>query len=162
MGSVTSDEPVFFEMRLVPHRSLSRRGFHLLLAALGTLSLSVGTIFWLAGAWPVIGFMGIDVLLLWLALRVSYARARAFEQVRLTDQRLIVERVAPDGATRRWDLQPTWLQVELADPVCHDSPVRLCSHGRALEMGLLLAPEPRLQFARRLRQALADWRRSPM
>jgi len=32
------------------HRSLSRRGFHLLLGSLGTLSLTVGTIFWLAGA----------------------------------------------------------------------------------------------------------------
>lgn len=159
MGSVTSDDTVFFEARLVPHRSLSRRGFHLLLAALGTLSLSVGTIFWLAGAWPVIGFMGLDVLLLWLALRVSYERAKAYEQVQLTDQSLIVERVAPNGATRRWDLPPTWLQVELAEPVRHDSPVLLRTHGKALAMGLLLAPVPRQQFAGRLRQALADWRK---
>jgi uncharacterized membrane protein len=159
MGTV--DRTVFFEMRLVPYRSLSRRGFHLLLGALGGLSLTVGTIFWLAGAWPVIGFMGIDVLLLWAALRVSYARAKAYEQVRLTGESLIVERVAPNGAMRRWNLPPTWLQVELAEPVRHDSPVRLRTHGKALEMGLLLAPEPRRQFAHSLRQALADWRFTP-
>jgi uncharacterized membrane protein len=161
MGSVTPDGSVFFERRLEPHRSLSRRGCHLLLGALATLSLTVGTIFWVAGAWPVIGFMGLDVLLLWAALRVSYNQAKAYEQVRLTEASLIVERVAANGATRRWDLQPTWLQVELAEPVRHDSPVRLWTHGRALDIGLLLAPEPRQEFARSLRQALADWRRSP-
>jgi uncharacterized membrane protein len=161
MGSVTPERSVFFERRLVPHRSLSRRGFHLLLGSLGTLSLTVGTIFWLAGAWPVIGFMGLDVLLLWVALRASYSQAKAYEQVRLTEASLIVERVAANGATRRWDLPPTWLKVELAEPVRHDSPVRLWTHGKALDIGLLVAPEPRREFARSLRQALADWRRSP-
>jgi uncharacterized membrane protein len=162
MSSVTSDETVYFDMRLVPHRSLSRRGCRLLLATMGTISLTIGTIFWLRGAWPVIGFMGLDVLLVWLALRVSYARARAYERVRLTDARLIVERFAPDGATRRWDLPPTWLRVELAEPVRHDSPVQLWTHGRALEIGLVLAPEPRRAFAQSLNQALAKWRRLPL
>jgi len=73
-------EACFSSGGLVPHRSLSRRGFHLLLGSLGTLSLTVGTIFWLAGAWPVIGFMGLDVLLLWVALRASYSQAKAYEQ----------------------------------------------------------------------------------
>ncbi|TMJ57640.1 MAG: DUF2244 domain-containing protein, partial [Alphaproteobacteria bacterium] len=65
-------DPVFFERVLWPHRSLPPRGFRLLMLGLGLLSLVAGICFVAAGAWPICGFFGLDVALLYLAFRISY------------------------------------------------------------------------------------------
>ena len=67
----------------------------------------------LAGAWPVTGFFGLDVALLYLAFRLSYRSARQRESLRLTQQALDVERVGIRGERQRWQLEPTWLRVTL-------------------------------------------------
>ena len=56
-------EPTIFSAVLTPHRSLSRGGFIVLMLVLGGISLATGIVFLLAGAWPVFGFCGLDVLL---------------------------------------------------------------------------------------------------
>lgn len=147
-----AESPVLFETRLEPYRSLSPAGFRRVFVLLAGASTLIGSALYLSGAWPVLGFLGLDILLLWIALRFSYRRTH--EHVRLTERELIVERVAPGGRTQRWVLQPHWLTVSLADPVQHDSPVELRSHGRTLRLGLVLAPEPRAAFAASLRRAL--------
>jgi uncharacterized membrane protein len=144
---------VLFETRLEPYSSLSPAGFRRLFTVLAIASLTIGTVLFVSGAWPVVGFLGLDVLLLWVALRASYRRTH--EHVRLTERELVVERIAANGRVQRWVLQPNWLTVSLAEPVQHDSPVELRSHGRILRLGLVLAPEPRAAFAAALRRALA-------
>ena len=69
------------ELVLTPHRSLPRRGFAVLMAALVLFNLVAGLVFLVVGAWPVIGFLGLDVLLVWLAFRMNYARARQSERI---------------------------------------------------------------------------------
>jgi uncharacterized membrane protein len=66
----------FFERVLLPHRSLSPRGFHLLMAVLALISLAIGIGFVSVGAWPVVGFFGLEVALVYLAFRLSYRSAR--------------------------------------------------------------------------------------
>ena len=77
-------EPAIFAAVLTPHCSLSRHGFRLLMTALTAISFASGMAFVLMGAWPVFGFFGLDVLLLYAALELSYRRARAYEQVTVT------------------------------------------------------------------------------
>src|SRR5271169_3679921 len=62
----------FFERVLLPHRSLPSRNFHLLMGLLGLISVAVGVGFVSVGAWPVIGFFGLDVALVYLAFRLNY------------------------------------------------------------------------------------------
>ena len=69
-------EPTIFSAVLTPHRSLSRKGFLALMLVAGGISLVTGTTFLLAGAWPVFGFCGLDVLLLYWALKLSYRRRK--------------------------------------------------------------------------------------
>src|SRR5690606_40066821 len=59
--------PVLFEALLTPHRSLSPRGFVILMSAIASVAFLAGLTFFLLGAWPVIGFMGLEVLLVWVA-----------------------------------------------------------------------------------------------
>jgi len=106
------------------------------------------------GAWPVTGFFGLDVLLIYLAFRINYRRARMFETVSLTPDALTVERVNHRGRRQTWRFQPYWLRVSMDDPPQHDSALILSSHGRSLVIGAFLSPEERLDFARALRHAL--------
>src|SRR3546814_15431204 len=63
-----------FDAELRPHRSLSPRGFLLLMASVCAFSFAGGLAFYLAGAWPVIGFLGADVLLISPAFKRSEER----------------------------------------------------------------------------------------
>jgi uncharacterized membrane protein len=143
-----------FNAVLTPHRSLSPAGFWLLMALISGASFLSGTYFVLRGAWPVTGFFGLDVLLIYIAFRASYRSARLYETVRLTEEALIVERIGPTGPLAQWHFQPYWLRVEMDDPPEHHSQLRLSSHGRSLVLGSFLSPAERLEVAETLREAL--------
>ena len=152
-------ETVYFDAVLHPHRSLGPRGFKLLMAAFGALSFINGIVFVTVGAWPVFGFFGLDVLLLYVAFKASYRSGRLVETVRLTDHALEVREIDPRGRERSWSFQPYWLRVEMDDPPEHDSQLTLRSHGRGLIIGAFLSPEERASLADALRDALDRQRR---
>jgi uncharacterized membrane protein len=110
-----------FDAVLTPHRSLGPLGFRLLIGAVAAVSFAVGLAFALQGAWPVSGFFGLDVVLVYWAFRANYRSGRLYETVRMTRDRLDVRRVAPRGAVRRWSFQPYWLRVDLRDAADHHS-----------------------------------------
>lgn len=151
----TADEPLF-DALLVPHRSLSRQGFTILMLAVCSVCLIAGLIFYLVGAWPVVGFLGVDVVLIYWAFRINYRRAEMYETVRLTEGDLVVERVNHWGEKRTWRFQPHWLQVSMDDPPEPDSPLTLRAHGRSLAIGRFLTAEERLDLAEALRGALGQ------
>src|SRR5579864_1176409 len=150
--------PVFFDAVLYPHRSLPPHGFMLLMLVLSVVSFAAGVSFVLLGAWPIVGYFGLDVLLVYLAFRASYRSARMHEWVRLTEETLTVERVSQYGERRRWQFQPFWLRVVLEE---HEETNRLvlASHGRGLVVGGFLAPQERRTLATALKDALIRWRR---
>jgi uncharacterized membrane protein len=147
--------PVLFDAVLHPHRSLSPRGFGILMGCVGAVTLGLGGAFYLIGAWPIFGLLGLDLLLLWIAFRINYRAARMYERVRLTEAELTVQRVDHRGRASAWRFQPYWLRVSMDEPPEHDSQVLLSSHGRRLVVGSFLSPEERADFARALGAALA-------
>ncbi len=151
--------PPLFRAHLTPHRSLSRRAFRRIMLGVTLFSLTVSTVAFLAGAWPVFGFMGLDILLVYVAFSVSYRRGRISELLELDEQALTVERTDPRGRRLSWRLQPAWLRVELAEPILPQTAVVLRSHGQELPIGVFLHPEQRREVARDLEGALDRWRR---
>ena len=149
---------IIFRAVLQPHRSLPPRGFIFLMLGMAVVSLVFGIAFLLHGAWPVFGYFGADVLLLYLAFRASYRSGRMYEEVELTPERLTVQRKYPQRSALTWTFQPHWLRVSIEDPVRHDSQCTLSSHGRHLVVGSFLAPEERFDFAQALKGALARMR----
>lgn len=150
--------PTLFDAVLSPHRSLSPQGFLVLMAAICAVSFTGGLFFYLAGAWPVVGFLGLDVLLIYLAFKINYRHARTYETLRLTPGHLLVERISHRGKVARWSFQPAWLQVLMDDPPAHHSQLILRSHGRNLVIGAFLTPDERLDLAKALRSALGGLR----
>ena len=154
-------EAVAFDATLTPHRSLGPLGFALLMGFFAGLSLAIGIGFVMIGAWPVMGFFGLDVVLVWLAFRLSYRSGRLREHLRLSEGLLTVRRILPSGRVREWRFQPYWLRVEMDDPPRHDSRLTLSSHGRRLTIGDFLPAPERLEVARALRTALRRLRCFP-
>lgn len=163
MSTATStfeaDRQVYFAAALRPNRSLGRRGFWILMAVTSAFAFGIGTAFMLIGAWPVLGFCGLEIALLYWAFRANYRGGRGGEKLRLTGKMMEVTRISPYGRERHWRFEPTWLQVLIDEPPEHHSKLELASHGRSLEIGAFLTPEERLQVAHALRDALARWRR---
>jgi uncharacterized membrane protein len=157
MGDAAS--PVFLDAELAPHRSLPPRGFNILMAALGGVSFAYGLFFLALGAWPVFGFLGLDVFLVWLAFRVNYRSARQRERVRLGLDSLLVERIGVRGERREWRFQPYWLRVVFEEKDEETNRLLVTSHGRSLALATFLGPRQRREFATRLQEALGRWRR---
>ncbi len=150
-----------FDAELRPHRSLSPLGFWLLMTAVSAVCFTAGLAFLSAGAWPVLGFFGLDVALLYLAFRLNYRSGRLVETVSLSGNELTVTRRFPGGRYREWRFAPYWVRVTLESPPRRDSRLVLSSHGRHVSLGGFLTAEERLEFASALRDALARWRDAP-
>ena len=150
----------FFERVLFPHRSLPSRNFHMLMGLLGLVSLAAGVGFVAVGAWPVIGFFGLDVALVYLAFRLNYRTARQSETIRLADDVFSVERVSVRGERRNWRFQPFWVKVILEERPDTSNRLLVASHGRSLVIGDFVPPAVRRELAATLRDALTRWRNS--
>jgi len=149
---------VFFERVLLPYRSLPPRGFNILMLVLGAISVAVGVTFVSMGAWPVCGFFGLDVLLVYVAFRLSYRSARQRETLRLADEEFTVERVGIRGDRRFWRFQPFWLRVVYEEHPDQSNRLSVTSHGQSLAIGTFLPSPVRREVASSLREALAHWR----
>ena len=157
-----SSEPAILSAVLTPNRSLSRFGFILLMTVVSAMSLVTGMVFLLAGAWPVFGFCGLDVLLLYWAFRVNYRRGKAYEQVTVTPSELKVRQVSHRGRMREWTLNTLWVRLER---VVHAEfgieRLFLISHGRRLAIAACLGPQEKASFALALSAALGEAKRGP-
>src|SRR5690606_21577352 len=142
-----------FDAVLTPHRSLSPSGFVVLMSLIAAVGFGIGIAFITIGAWPVFGFCGAEVALIWLCFRLSYRSGRTWERVRLTAESLTVERHQIDGSWHEWRFQPYWLRVLMDDPPQHESRLVLTSHAESLDIGSFLTPEERLDLAKALRRA---------
>lgn len=150
-----------FRAVLHPHRSLGPKGFLILMLALGGVSFATGLVFLSVGAWPVMGFFGLDVLLVYLAFKLNYRAARAYELVELTPAALRLTQVAPSGRSREFEFNPYWVRLRFIEHPDGSNNLRLASHGRELEFARLLNDDERRDFARVLEGALARTRTSP-
>jgi len=144
---------VHFATSLTPHRSLSPEAFRWLIGGAVAANLLVGLPMMIIGAWPVFGFMGLDVLLLWWLFKRSYLDARRSETLLLTDLELIVSRVAPDGEREEQRLDAYWLKIELTE-----ERLVVASRGNRTVIGRFLAPAERLHVGEQLKAALAEMR----
>ncbi len=106
---------VHFATSLKPYRSLSADGFRFVMLGAVAANLVIGLPLFLMGAWPVFGFMGLDVFLLWWLFQRSYFDARRSETLTLTDHDLVVVRIAPDGEREELRLDAYWLKVEATE-----------------------------------------------
>jgi uncharacterized membrane protein len=151
-----------FSALLTPHRSLSRSGFVALMAFLTLISFAAGLAFWLMGAWPVLGFFGLDVLAIYWAFRINFRHARASEEIRITPSELRLRRVSHRGHVVEFVLNPLWVQLDRKTHAEYGiEKLYLLSKGRRVSIASFLGPDEKASFANALGAALAAARRGP-
>ena len=151
-------DPSRFSAVLTPHRSLGPKGFMVLMAAVCLVSFGTGLFFYLLGAWPVIGFMGLDVALIYAAFRLNFRALRLYETVDLTQDALTVTRVAPSGQSQSWSFNPYWVRLSVVPRMGRSSELLLASHGQQLVFASFLTDPEREDFASALSSALSSAR----
>jgi uncharacterized membrane protein len=156
--NTAADGGYAFDAILRPHRSLGPRGFFVLMSAVVAVSFVAGVVFLSIGAWPVPGFLGLDVLLIYVAFRINYRAARRYETVQLGDDGLTVRVVDPKGKAKSWTFDPYWVRVTVDELETGSNRLILSSHGRYLNVGSFLTPDERTEFADALRDALMNFR----
>ena len=119
------------------------------------VSFGTGLLFYLLGAWPVVGFMGLDVALIYIAFKLNYRAARLYETVDLTPSALTVTRVQPSGKAQSWSFNPYWVRLDLEERIGRSSELSIASHGKRLVFAAFLTDPEREDFAQALSRALS-------
>ena len=77
--------------------------------------LATGAMFLSQGAWPVFGFFGLDVLLVYVAFRLNYRAARAREEVSVSRTALDIRKIgAVRARPRQHRFNPFWSRFSVA------------------------------------------------
>ena len=157
-------QPELFSALLTPHRSLNRTGFLVLMAFLCAISFAAGMVFLLMGAWPVLGFFGLDLLAIWWAFRLNFRSAHvAREEITVTPSELRVRRVSHRGHVAEWVLNPLWVRLDqTGDAEFGIDRLYLVSSGRRVSIGSFLGPDEKASFAKALLAALQAAKRGPV
>lgn len=145
----------FFTAVLTPYRSLGPNGFVILMICFGLVSFVAGVVFLSIGAWPVFGFFGLDVALLWFAFKVNYRAARTFEEVSVSRSEIAIRKVGPGKRYQEYRFNPVW--VRLSVKRIEDEGVvkiTLTSRGEDVDLGNFLNPDDRSSFAGAMANAL--------
>jgi uncharacterized membrane protein len=161
LPSHSSCGPGPFRVVMRPHRSLSGAGFVILMAAISFVSFVTGIVFTWLGAWPVLGFFGLDVALVYWAFHVNYRSGRLSETIEIGNGRIRLSRQQPDGTVSQTELNATWADVRLSRQTNGHSALALASHGREHPFGAFLTDDERRELASVLWAALLDARGGP-
>lgn len=150
---------LYLDAEIRPNRSLPNPAFWVLMAAFGVISFTAGIAFMLLGAWPVLGFFGLDVLIVFLAFKLSYRDGRRLETIKVTEEEIRVARRSPFGHLTAFRVPLAWTRVELAGEGEPDVQARLTHKGRNLIIGAMLSPKEREALAEAVRGAIEAARR---
>ncbi|SBT03233.1 conserved hypothetical protein [Candidatus Accumulibacter aalborgensis] len=138
-----------------PNRSLSALGRRLVFVVTAAVSGTIAFVFSCIGAWPVAPFTGLELALLWWALRRTEACAHDVETITLESGHLTIE-TRRGARLERHVFQSYWARLQVIKPPGQASHrVLIRSHGKEVEVGSLLNEEQRMALAKDLKQDLA-------
>ena len=145
-----------WSITLTPHRALSRRGFVAVMAIIAFVNLAGGIFFLSLGAWPVAGFMGLDVFLMWFAFKWNFRDGQRAERILAEGDVLRLIRIDTRGREAETRFNRRWVKVDLTFDPDRELVGRLAlrSHGEAHEIASFLGAEERQSLAKALRAAL--------
>ncbi|MBU2534311.1 MAG: DUF2244 domain-containing protein [Alphaproteobacteria bacterium] len=136
-----------FKATLTPHRSLSPSGFLILMSAVAVISFIVGVAFLLMGAWPVLGFFGLDVALIYWAFRRNYRSGLAYETIEVSPHHVVLTRTLPNGEESVVGFNTYWVRLALQERADGRSHLDLTQRDRTARIADFLSDAERREFA---------------
>ena len=149
-----TDKPVFAAL-LTPHRSIGPAGIRVVVLVFAGLAVVPGVYLVTTKLWPLIFILMASTLSLWIALSISHARGRTFEEVTLWRHHLKVRHVTHKGRERHHGFNPFWVRFhvnrDFGDRVTR---LTLGNREETVEIGGFLNPDDKASFADAFGQAL--------
>ena len=160
MTTQTEARPLF-AATLTPNRSLSRNGLRWVVAIFAIGVSIPGMIFFSLGAWPIVGFMGLDVIAVWWALSASMRDGRQMETVTLWPDELEFKRVTPSGKEELMRFNPFFVKLVIdRDYNERTTGLHLRTRDADTVIGAFLGPDDKASFAKAFGTALKKARHS--
>lgn len=159
-GARVPPETPIFAATLAPNRSLGPFGTRLLLGLAALVALVSAVPFLLMGAWPIGGFLGLDIALLYIGFRINNRDARRREQIVLSRIELLIRKIGWRGDVDERRFNPFWVRLHTEeDPDYGMVRLAVVQRREEIEVGSFLAPAERADLAGCFRGALAEARR---
>lgn len=147
---------LLFRAVLKPRRSTTPQHLNTIILIFAVISVPMSVVFAFLGAWPVAGFMGLDLILLAVFLRYHHWAGRAREIIELSHEVLLVKRNDLWGRQRSWRFDPHWLRVHVEELDEHRIRLELRLRNRVVQIGSFLSREEKASLAATLREKLAQ------
>src|SRR5436305_885235 len=139
--------PFFMDAVITPNRSLSPRGFIILIAVMTTINAVCAGFFLLIGAGPIPIFLGLDVLAVVVAFMASNRAAARQERIQVTTAEVRVMVQSSKGAVQTvWSSPTAFTRVMLVGEAGDDDDLRLRLSDRELRVARDLSRPERLAF----------------
>ena len=152
------DGPYFMNAVITPSRSLSRKGFIILISVMTAINAVTAFGFWAIGAAPIPFFLGFDLLAVVVAFAIS-RRSGADERIQVTAAEVRVLMLNREGGERIvWASPTAFTQVDLEGDAGDATDLRLRQSSRQLPVAKALSRPERLAFARALHEAIRQAR----
>ena len=148
----------FLDITVLPYRSLSKKGFKYLMLCVAAVFFTIGVFFWIIGAWPVFGFLGLDVLLLYYAFKMNYKSGEIFENLKLIKEKLLITRNFPSGKIQSWDLEPYWTQAEILQANSTHHHFLIKSKNKVVMIGSFLSSKDKKKLMKKINDSLKQYK----
>lgn len=147
-------EPFYMDAEIRPNRSLSERGFIVLIGVVTLANCASAAVFVAMGATFVPIFLGIDLLAVIIAFLVSFHAAKRVERVRVTSGEVVVTQETPKASRLLWRSPTAFTRVNVERDEGRTIGLRLALSGRELPVATALSPQERGEFAQALERAI--------
>ena len=147
-----------FNITVLPYRSLSKKGFKNLMLIVCFIFFSIGIFFWSIGASPVFGFLGLDVLCLYLAFKINYKNGEIFENLKILNSELVITRFFPSGKSQVWNLEPYWTKAEILSQSKNNDALVVRSKEKVVMLGSFLNLNDKKKLKKKINNALSSYK----
>ena len=144
------------KLRLEPSQSLRPEGANLVLVILGSFGLVISGSFMVFGAWPVFGFMALDVLLIYIAFQSQYRRSDRGEEIMISNDKIEIKYFNGGICVKTILLNKYWAKLEHFDSFNRQSKLMFSSHGKFSEIGEFLSLKEKQKLAAHLKPLVGN------
>ena len=148
----------YLDIKIYRNQSLTTRGLYILMFFITIPASYIGISFYVLGAWPVLGFMGFEILLIYIAFKILFYKNKFYEHIILDSEKLNILFKKKNKIIKKIELEPTWVQIKIEKIYENEDTLIVSSHGKKIILANYLIPEEWLKLAGKIKSGLREWK----
>lgn len=157
---MTHAAALYMDAEIRPHRSLSERGFIILISVITVANVASAIVFLRIGASYVVPFLGLDLAAIVVAFLASFASGRVVERIQVSPGEVRVTYETQKATRIVWESPTAFTRITVEkDEEDRVMGLRLALSGRETAVAASLSPGERGEFAKALEDAIWKARR---